>query len=125
MFADRWASELIVAVAALDLVIKILQPELSRPGRRIHHIAELPFTELQLFIHPITPQRPVPGSANSGGRQPKTALLDGRLFREKSTVVKEVADNITALTVGFKHPPQPQSINPKHWYRSDMDRCSS
>ena len=60
------------------------------------------------------------GSARS------SCSLIGRLFRKESTVVKEVADNITALnrhrflipsdfatpktalTVGFKHPPQPQ-----------------
>ena len=74
LFAGRRANELIVAAAALDLLIKKPQPELSRPGRRIHHITELPIAEWQLFIHPITPQPRGPGSSGNWDQSEAAAL---------------------------------------------------
>ena len=60
--------ELIVADAANQLIIKILQPELGRPGLLLHHIAELPILQLQLFMSVVFTPQPI-----GTGKHPRTA----------------------------------------------------
>ena len=60
---------MIVADAANQLIIKILQPELRRPGLLLHQIAELPFAQLQLFMSVVFTPQPIGTGQHSCTRE--------------------------------------------------------